>query len=167
MLEWLASMCGDRILITSVVTSFDGTPRSGSSHPNGWAIDVTFPDRLSPGINPHFENDIYLMTHLAHFLKGPIMIAFESDHLHIEMSSLLSGVYRYPNSRPSFYSNDELQQPRVNADSELWKATRTSITLMPDSKLINEQRRTTEKKLDPRRLDTHLRAMFKVNHPLP
>lgn len=138
---------GDRLLITSVKDSFSGAPRTGASHPNGWAIDVTLPDRIRPSQNPHLENDIYLMTHLSASLSGPILIAFESDHIHIEVSDVLKGVYRYPTSRPVFYSNDKLVSPRIIQDEQLWKVQPDSIILMKDQNLITKQRVYTEKLL--------------------
>jgi len=150
---WLPLLCSiqnivkDRILVTSVLSSLDGMARAGSSHPNGWAIDITFPDRLVQGINPHFENDIYLLTYLASRLKGPLIIAAESDHLHLEVSTVMSGVFRYPTKRPTFYRNDKNRDPRTISDEQLWTVTPTSISLMPDQRLLVSQRKVTERVL--------------------
>lgn len=138
---------GDRVLVTSVRTSFSGEKRSGTSHPNGWALDVVLPDRIVPGVNPHFENDIYLLTYLASRLRGPLLIAAESDHLHIEISEILKGVYRYPTSRPNYYTNDKLKSPRTVRDELLWRVTPDSIYLMKDSKELNMQRVASERYL--------------------
>lgn len=139
----------DRVLVTSVKHSFSGGIRAGTSHPNGWAIDITFPDRIKPNENPHLENDIYLMTHLAAKLTGPVILAFESDHVHVELSDIMAGVFRYPTSRPGFYVNDKIPSPRLVKDEQLWKVTPTSITLLKDQSLILRQRSKTDSILTP------------------
>lgn len=144
LLRRLQRIMGDRLLVTSVSSSFSGEKRAGSSHPNGWAIDVTMPDRITKGINPHFENDIYLMTYLASVIKGPVILAFESDHIHIELSSIMPGVYRYPTSRPQYYSNDKLKSPRVVQDEVLWKVTPSSVAYDSNlNALLVKQREAT------------------------
>lgn len=156
----LQRVMGDRMLITSVIKSFNGDPRTGTSHPNGWAIDVTFPDRVVPKQNPHFENDIYLMTYLAGKLSGPIMIALESDHAHIEITNIMPGVYRYPTSRPAYYSNDRIISPRLIQDEQLWKVTPSSITLVTDQSKLLTQRNLTLKPLSRSELNS---AIAKVS----
>lgn len=152
----LQKIMGDRMLVTSILQSFNGQMRSGTSHPNGWAIDVTFPDRVVPKENPHFENDIYLMTYLAGKLKGPVMFAFESDHVHIEVSDIITGVYRYPTSRPTYYSNDRLVSPRLVSDEQLWSVTPTSIILMKDQSRLLAQRKATDSKLSRAQLSSFI-----------
>lgn len=150
LLRRLQLIMGDRLLVTSVASSFSGEKRAGSSHPNGWAIDVTMPDRITKGVNPHFENDIYLMTYLASVIQGPVILAFESDHIHIELSSVMPGVYRYPTSRPMHYSNDKLKSPRVVQDEMLWKVTPTSVAYDPSlNALLVKQREATSIVLNP------------------
>lgn len=150
LLRRLQLIMGDRILVTSVASSFSGEKRAGSSHPNGWAIDITMPDRVVKGVNPHFENDIYLMTYLASVIQGPVILAFESDHIHIELSSVMPGVYRYPTSRPEHYTNDRLKSPRVVQDEMLWKVTPTSVAYDAslNQKLV-KQREATSIQLNP------------------
>lgn len=144
----IQKIVGDRVLVTSVLSSFNGEARSGSSHPNGWAIDITFPDRIASGVNPHFENDIYLMTYLASRLTGPIALAFESDHVHIELSNSLKGVYRYPTSRPQHYHNDKLPSPRIIPDEQLWSVKVNSISLDPNANsALMKQRQATNARL--------------------
>lgn len=159
LLSQIQRVIGDRLLVTSVNDSFNGERRSGSSHPNGWALDFTMPDRIVNGVNPHFENDIYLMTHFASILQGPLIMAFESDHVHLEVSPRMAGVYRYPTLRPHSYLNDRTNSPRVNRDEQLWRVTPTSIALLPDEMPLVNQRRLTATKLSQSELEKMLSSV--------
>lgn len=156
----IQTLVGDRVLVTSLTNSFDGTPREGTSHPNGWAIDITLPDRIVQGINPHFENDIYLMTYLSHLVSGPVMIAFESDHIHIEVSDVIKGVFRYPTSRPYYYTNDKHVSPRHVSDEKLWLVRPDSISLVKDDLPLIAQRKATQ---TPLPLEALLRKLRQVS----
>lgn len=137
----------DRMLVTSVISSMDGDKREGSSHPNGWAIDVTFPDR-SIGFqeNLRLDNDLRLLLALATIKLDKFMIAVESDHLHIEFTDILPGVYIYSSLRPQYYLSDRMKQLRTIPDAEL-------ITVKPDTifydqntnKLMMKQREFTKR----------------------
>lgn len=149
--NWMANLVpiqrllGDRMLITSIKSSLTGEIRSGSSHPNGWAIDVTFPDRwIHEDINPRFDNDLRLMWGLASLEMNDVMIAVESDHLHIERTKILPGVYIYASMRPEFYTSDVLRQPRTIKDGTLISVTPVSIYLDPaiDGKMIKQRQLT-------------------------
>lgn len=159
LLAALHKIVGGRVLVSSVITSYDGSPRQGTSHPNGWAIDVTFPDMLTPGVNPHLDEELQLMTYLAKRLQGPVMFAFESDHIHIEVADEMRGVYRYPTLRPYNYKNDVGQHLRSQKDDQLWKVTPSSISLMTDQSPLTKQRKITETTLSPDRLRIAIQAV--------
>lgn len=126
-------MMQDRMLVTSVISSMDGDKREGSSHPHGWAIDVTFPDR-STGFqqNLRLDNDLRLLLALATLKPANFMIAVESDHLHIEITDILPGVYIYSSLRPQYYTSDKMKQMRTLPDAEL-------ITVKPDTIFYDSQ----------------------------
>lgn len=146
-LTQFARIVGDRVLVTSVKDSFSGDSRTGTSHPNGWAIDIMLPDRVSNKVNPHMSDNLSLMLEISRRLRGPIMLAFESDHIHIELTNIMQGVYRYATLRPEFYVNDRVQRGPSYDAQKLWKVTPTAITLLSDDSLINAQRQITNKSL--------------------
>lgn len=146
-LAQFAKIVGDRVLVTSVRNSFSGDSRTGTSHPNGWAIDIMLPDRVSNRVNPHMSDNLSLMLELSRRLRGPIMLAFESDHVHIELTNVMPGVYRYATLRPEFYINDRMQKGLTFDSQRLWKVTPTAITLLGDDNLLNTQRSITNRSI--------------------
>lgn len=143
LLNKIAKLAGDRVLVSSVQDSFTGQNRSGTSHPNKWAIDVLFPDRTTGKVNPHLSDNLSMMLEISRRLRGPVMFAFESDHIHIELTNIMPGVFRYATLRPEYYANDRLQLGPPADSQRLWSVQPTKIELLQNDSLINAQRIAT------------------------